>query len=103
MPSLYGGWPVRGGCVNSKQSSVELCMRLIIKRTVSKYCKDSKTDFKDEIQLALHDLQDTHINVNFNILLPEENLASMKEYFCLQSSLSDSMMPKTDFSFLQFG
>ena len=22
---LYGGWPVRGGCVNSKQSSEELC------------------------------------------------------------------------------
>ena len=25
MPLLYGGWPVMGGCVNSKQSSAELC------------------------------------------------------------------------------
>ena len=25
MPLLYGGWPVRGGCVNSKQSSTEMC------------------------------------------------------------------------------
>ena len=25
VPLLYGGWPVRRGCVNSKQSSVELC------------------------------------------------------------------------------
>ena len=24
MPSLYVGWPVMGGCVNSKQSSAEL-------------------------------------------------------------------------------
>ena len=24
-PSRYGGWPVRGGCVNSKYSSSELC------------------------------------------------------------------------------
>ena len=24
VPSLYGGWPVREGCVNSKQSSAEL-------------------------------------------------------------------------------
>ena len=23
--SLYGGWPVWGGCVNSKQKSAELC------------------------------------------------------------------------------
>ena len=30
MPSLYGGWPIRGGCVNSKQSSAELCMGSIL-------------------------------------------------------------------------
>ena len=30
VPSLYGGWPVRGGCVNSKQSSAELCDPIII-------------------------------------------------------------------------
>ena len=30
VPSLYGGWPVRGGCVNSKQSSADLCLRSII-------------------------------------------------------------------------
>ena len=28
LSSLYGGWLVRGGCVNSKQSSVELWRQL---------------------------------------------------------------------------
>ena len=29
VPSLYGVWPVRGGCVISKQSSAELCYKVV--------------------------------------------------------------------------
>ena len=34
VPSLYGGWPVRGGCVISKQSSAELCVLQIYSESI---------------------------------------------------------------------
>ena len=36
MPSVYGGCPVRGGCVNSKHSIAELC-QLEESQTTSSY------------------------------------------------------------------
>ena len=47
VPSLYGGWPVRGGCVNSKQLSTELwlppkgsCIFQVFKKIRFKYCQN---------------------------------------------------------------
>ena len=70
VPSLYCGWYVRGGCVNSKLSSVELWLeqRNIFKMPL-KACSSSKLWYKNIIDIAMIVFDTWHIPM-LNLPLP---------------------------------